>query len=159
MRRAWAIPAIALAVGHAALLTAGGGDVAVVVNGANRMDSISSKDLKQMFAGEKTRWPDGGKVQLLATNSAMPEHKIAIRFLFGMSEAEYEKYCLHASFAGEAQKAPRDAGPSISVAGMVAALPGALGFVRAGFVIAGVKVLKIDGLKPGDPGYPLSEGK
>jgi ABC-type phosphate transport system substrate-binding protein len=140
---------------------AGGGDIAIVVNKANKTDSISLKDLKQIFAGERTRWPDGEKVQTLATSPAMPEHKAAVRFLFGMSEPEYQKYCIHAAFVGEQQKVPRESGASVAVLGLVAAVPGAVGFVRAGLVMPGtaVKILKVNGLAPGEAGYPLAEEK
>jgi ABC-type phosphate transport system substrate-binding protein len=135
--------------------------VAIIVNKANKLESISARDLKQMFAGEKTRWADGGKVETVATSAAMPEHKAAIQFLFGMSEADFQKYCIHASFVGEQQKLPRDSGASASVIGLVAAIPGAIGFVRSGLIMPGapVKVLKIGGVGPGEPGYPLSGDK
>ena len=87
----------------------------------------------------------------------MPEHKAAVHFLFGMSEPEFQKYCIHASFVGETQRAPRDSGASTAVVGLVAVIPGAVGFVRVSAVTPTVKVLKIDGLAPGDAGYPLTE--
>jgi hypothetical protein len=136
---------------------AGGADIAIVVNKANKIETVSSKDLKQMFAGEKTRWPDGGKVQTLAPDAATPEHKTAILFLFGLSEADYQKYCLHASFVGEQQKVPRDSGTSSAVLNLVSLIPGAVSFVRASAVTPGVKILRIDGIAPGEPGYPLTE--
>ena len=103
-------PIIAFSILAAFLITstgafAGGGtDVAIVVNKANKLDTISSRDLKQIFSGDKTRWPDGSKVQTLAPSAVMPEHKAAIEFLFGMSEPDYQKYCIHANFVGEPQK-------------------------------------------------------
>jgi ABC-type phosphate transport system substrate-binding protein len=138
---------------------AGSGDVAIVVNKANKVETISAKDLKQIFAGEKTRWPDGGKIQTLAPSAAMPEHRTAIQFLFGMSEADYQKYCLHASFVGEQQKIPRDSGADTAVLNLVSVIPGAVGFVRAGTVTPGVKIVKVDGVAPGEPGYPLAVEK
>jgi ABC-type phosphate transport system substrate-binding protein len=161
-RRAALVTAIATVLAGSAAVTFAAGsdsDVAIIVNKANKIETISAKDLKQIFAGEKTRWPDGGKIQTLATSAAMPEHKTAIRFLFGMSEPDYQKYCIHASFVGEAQKVPRESGTSPVVQGLVAVIPGAVGFVRASQVSPAVKVLKIDGMAPGDPGYPLSGEK
>jgi hypothetical protein len=62
---------------------------------------------------------------------------------------------------GEQQKVPRDSGASASVIGLVGVMPGAIGFVSSGLVMPGapVKVLKIDGVAPGEPGYPLSGNK
>ena len=132
-------------------------DVAIVVNKANTgADGMTAKQLKQIFSGEKARWADGQKIQTLATGAAEPEHKVAIQFLFGMSEAEYQKYCLHAVFVGTPQAVPRDSGASSAVLNLVALIPGAIGFVRADLVNATVKVVKIDGLGPGDAGYALA---
>jgi ABC-type phosphate transport system substrate-binding protein len=158
MRPVIAIP-LALLLAAAAIAGGGETDVAIVVNKANKTDTISSKDLKQIFAGEKTRWPSGGSIVTLATGAAAPEHKTAIRFLYGMSEPDYQKYCIHAAFVGEAQKVPRDSGESARVVGLVSVIPGAVGFVRAALVTAAVKVLKVDGMSPGDPGYPISGEK
>jgi ABC-type phosphate transport system substrate-binding protein len=150
----------ALILSVASLTFAGGEtDVAIVVNKANKTDTISSKELKQIFAGEKTRWPSGGAIVTLATGAVAPEHKTAIRFLFGMSEPDYQKYCIHAAFVGEAQKVPRDSGEPAKVVGLVSVIPGAVGFVRAGLVTPAVKVLKVDGLAPGEAGYPISGEK
>ena len=158
MRLTLALCLIALALGTAAATFAGSAanDVAIIVNKANKVETISAKDLKQIFTGEKARWPDGSKIQTLAPSATMPEHKPAIRFLFGMSEPEFQKYCIHASFVGEAQRAPRDSGASSAVIGLVAVIPGAVGFVRAGAVTPTVKIVKIDGMAPGDAGYPLT---
>jgi hypothetical protein len=48
----------------AGLIYAGGspGAVAIVVNKANSVETLTAKQLKQVFAGEKPRWPDGQKV-------------------------------------------------------------------------------------------------
>jgi ABC-type phosphate transport system substrate-binding protein len=161
MKPAIALSVLALLLANARTAAAGGDDVAIVVNKANKIETISAKDLKQIFSGEKPRWPDGGKIQTLATSAAMPEHKTAIQFLFGMSEPEYQKYCIHASFVGEAQKVPRESGASLAVLNLVAVIPGAVGFVRAGLVSPGasVKIVRIDGKAPGEPGYPLSGEK
>jgi len=131
--------------------------VAIIVNKANTgADGMTAKQLKQIFSGEKARWTDGQKIQTLATGVAEPEHKGAIQFLFGMSEPEYQKYCLHAVFVGTPQAVPRDSGASSAVLNLVALIPGAIGFVRADLVNGTVKVVKIDGLGPGDAGYVLA---
>jgi ABC-type phosphate transport system substrate-binding protein len=154
----FAVAAIAVLflAAQATIAVGGPGDVAIIVNKANKLDALSSKDLKQIFAGEKTHWPDGAKVQTLAPNASEPGHKPGVQFLFGMSEPDYQKYCIHAVFVGTPQAVPRDSGPSATVVSLVGLVPGAIAFVRADVVTANVKVLKIDGMAPGDPGYPLA---
>jgi ABC-type phosphate transport system substrate-binding protein len=139
------------------LHAADSGAVAIIVNKGNSVDAMTAKQLKQIFAGEKSRWADGQKIQTLATGAATPEHKVAIKFLFGMNEPDYQKYCLHATFVGTPQLVPRDSGTSQAVLNFVALIPGAIGFIRADLAGSSVKVVKIDGLGPGDAGYPLTD--
>jgi ABC-type phosphate transport system substrate-binding protein len=130
--------------------------VAIVVNSANPVTTLSAKQLKQIFAGDAPRWPDGQKIHTMATRPDAPEHSIAIRFLFGMDEAEYQKYALQARFTGKTEEIPQNYGSSLVVASMVGLMQGAIAFVNANLVNPNLKVVKIDGLKPGDPGYPLT---
>jgi ABC-type phosphate transport system substrate-binding protein len=155
MRRPYLVLLLAFLAGAFSGLYAA--DVAIIVNKGNSVDAMTAKQLKQIFAGEKARWADGQKIQTLATGAATPEHKVAIRFLFGMSEPDYQKYCLHATFVGTPQLVPRDSGTSQAVLNFVALIPGAIGFIRADLAGSSVKVVKIDGMSPGDAGYPLTD--
>jgi ABC-type phosphate transport system substrate-binding protein len=161
MRFRSVVSTIVIFAAGATSISAGGGPgtVAIVVNKANSIDDLSSKQLKQIFSGEKVRWTDGQKIQTLATSAASPEHRLAVQFFFGMNESEYQKYCMHATFVGTPQLIPRDSGTSQGVLNFVALIPGAIGFVRADLVTANVKVLKIDGVAPGDEAYPLGGTK
>ena len=153
---------IAALVAGAALISAAAGPpgaVAIVVNKGNSVETLSAKELKQIFTGEKTHWMDGQKIQTLATGAATPEHKVAIQFLFGMNEADYQKYCLHATFAGTARPVPMEAATSQAVLNYVALIPGAIGFIRADLASPNAKVIKVDGMAPGDPGYPIEGAK
>jgi len=131
-------------------------EVAIVVNKANKVGTLSSRELKQIFSGATTRWPDGQPIQTLATGPETPEHRLAIRYFFGMSKPEYQKYALHATFVGETQRVPRDFGLSQTVLKFVGLIPGAIGFVDAGAVNPTVRPVRVDGLSPGDPLYPLT---
>ena len=135
---------------------AGSGAVAIVVNKGNAVEALTAKQLQQIFSGEKARWADGQKIQTLATSAADPGHKVAIQFLIGMSEPEYQKYCIHANFVGNAQQVPRESGSSEAVLNLVKLIPGAIAFVRTDAVNPAVKVVKVDGMTPADPGYPLA---
>jgi len=145
----------ALAVLATTMSGGGGPGVVIIVNKANSVTTLSAKQLRQIFRGEKARWPDGEKIQTLAPNAAEPGHSLGIRFLFEMGESEYQKYAIHASFVGHPEQAPRESFSSAAVVNMVGIIPGAIGFVRADTVNPNVHVVKIDGLVPGEEGYPL----
>jgi len=117
--------------------------IAIIINKDNKTDTVSTKDLRQIFAGDTVRWPGGVPIQTMATGAATPEHRIAIQFLFGMTEPEYQKYCIHATFVGSSQRVPRDFGTSQAVLRFVGFVPGAIGFIRADAINPSVKVLAI----------------
>ena len=130
--------------------------VAIIVNKNNPTDQVSAKMLRQIFSGDKTRWPDGQKISTLGPTADATEHEPAVHFLFGMSEPEYRKRCLQASFTGNQETVPKEYGSSIAVINLVEVIPGAIAFVRADLVNPKVKMVRIDGMAPGDTGYPLT---
>jgi len=155
-RRLLAVVAVLLCGLQTSFGGASPGDVVIIVNKANKVDSLSAKELKQIFSGEKGKWPDGGKIQTIAPSQAEAGHKTAIQFLFGMTEADYQKYTIHATFVGNTQQVPRDSGSSKAVVGLVGLVPGSIAFVRADVVNDTVKAIKVDGIAPGADGYPLA---
>ncbi|MEQ1907887.1 MAG: hypothetical protein ABMA15_03645, partial [Vicinamibacterales bacterium] len=58
-------------------------------------------------------------------------------------------------YRAQSASAPIQVESASMVARVVATLPGGLGVARLQQVPKGVKVLRIDGLLPGEPGYPL----
>jgi len=72
-----------------------------------------------------------------------------------MSEREYKEYWIAQIFRGEADAEPL----TLPTAGLeekaVSIFPGAIALLDAGEVKPGMKVLKLNGHLPGEPGYPL----
>jgi ABC-type phosphate transport system substrate-binding protein len=147
------VPALALLLGVLVSLPAAqaADAVVIIVNKSNKIDNLTSKMVRQIFSGQTTKWPDGLPVQTMASSPDTPEHTIAISFLFGMTEVQYKKYLQDTGGAAE----PHNAGSPQAVVNLVGLLPGAVSFARQSLVTPSVKVLKIDGLSPGSPGYPL----
>ncbi|HUA13906.1 MAG TPA: hypothetical protein VMG31_01310 [Verrucomicrobiae bacterium] len=136
--------------------TAQSADVAVIVNPANSVSNISLADLRKIFAGSKRSWSGGVPVRLVVRAPGCRERLSLLRLL-GMSETEYKQYWTAQVFRGDADSEPV-ALPSFGmVKEAVVAFPGAISLADAGSIRTGmyVKVLKIDGHLPGDPGYPL----
>jgi ABC-type phosphate transport system substrate-binding protein len=158
MRRILIIPLLACFVGllqvrwSAAQTT----DVAVVVNMNNPASNVSLADLRKIFSGVKRTWPNGVPIKLLVRAPGCHE-RLALLRLLGMSESEYKQYWTAQVYRGDADSEP----VSILSFGMtkeaVAAIPGAIGLVEADSIKPGMplRVIKIDGHLPGDPGYPI----
>ncbi len=97
----------------------------------------------------------GGKAIKLVTRGPGCTERIALLKLLAMSEIEYKEYWTAQIFRGEADAEPFTV-PSVGMQKEALNLfPGAISLVKIMDVKPGMKVLKVDGLLPGDAGYPL----
>jgi len=130
------------------------GDVAVVVNPMNPIRGISLIELRKVFAGEKRSWPGGLAIRLIVRPPGCHERFLLLRLL-GMSESEYKHYWTAQLFRGEAGSEPT-AVPSVGMQKeALTAFPGAISLVDARDVKPGMKMVRVEGLLPGETGYPL----
>jgi ABC-type phosphate transport system substrate-binding protein len=132
------------------------GDVAVIVNPNSSITNVSLGDLRKIFAGEKRSWPGGARIKIIVRPPGSHERVVLLRLL-GISESEYKQYWAAQVFRGEADAEPVSL-PSFGMVKEAAkTFPGAIGFTDARDIKPGMdlKVVKVDGHMPGDPGYPL----
>ena len=129
-------------------------DVAVVVNPKNSVANLSVSDLRRLFMGEKRTWPGGQPVRLFVRAPGTPERTVLLK-LTAMSEDDYKQHWTSQVFRGEAQAAPVTLPSNGMQKEAVSTFPGALVLVSEQDVKDGMKVVKIEGRLPGEPGYPL----
>lgn len=139
----------------ASFCAAQNGALAVVVNKHNPLTQISLADLRQLYLGEQRFWKGRLAVTTLMRVPGAGERQIALKTVFHMSEPEYKTYWVNRVFHGQASAAPAELFSNGSAQDAVASIPGAVALVPASQVIPRVKVLKVDGYLPDDPGYPL----
>jgi hypothetical protein len=129
-------------------------DIAVVVNPNNPVTNVSVSDVRKLFTGEKRNWPGGVPVRLILRIPGSREHEALLRLL-GLGEGEYKQYWAAQMFRGEAESGSVTA-PSLGIAKEAAiALPGAVTLVDVQDLKPGMKVIRVNGRLPGEPGYPL----
>jgi ABC-type phosphate transport system substrate-binding protein len=154
----WALGMFALSLlgGTPRLACAQGSEpLAIVVNRNNPLSEISLADLRRVFRGQRSRWTNGRRVTLVMRDAGAAERTAIIQGLYGFDEAQYRRTFLQAVFSGEAPEAPKTLASTNGVLRFVYNVPGAIGYVRARDVDASVKMLRIDGRLPGEPGYRL----
>ncbi len=133
------------------------GDFAVVVPPENPITNVSRAELRKLLNGEKRTWPSGIPVKIIVRAPGSRERAALLKFL-NQSESEYKQYWTAQVVRGEADAEPFVA-PSVGmVLEAVRVLPGAISLVYVGDLKPGVKVIKVDGLLPSAPGYPLHLG-
>ena len=129
--------------------------LAIVVNRNNPIQDVTLPQLRSMFYGEKKWWSNKHRITMAAMRHSTPEWKTVQRVIYKMNQHELEHYYLYQSFKGEGVSLPATMQAPADVMRFVAKTPGGLGYVRAPDVDDTVKVLRINGLLPGDDGYPL----
>jgi ABC-type phosphate transport system substrate-binding protein len=152
----FALASIALRAPHAhAQAPAEATAVAIVVHPATKIDNLTFDELRRIFRGERQFWPDGSRVTLLVRAPVTQERKLVLQKIYRMNEDAFRQYWIAKMFRAEIAAGPKIVYSSEMARELVTAIPGAIGFMPAGSIGAGVKVVRIDGRLPGDPNYAL----
>ena len=130
--------------------------LAIVVNTSNPITDLSSQDLRRIFLGERSHWPNGRRITLVMMDPATPERKAMLREVYHMSEEELTRHFLRGLFTGEVFASPKTLASSVGVRKFVFNVPGAIGYMSLADVDGSVKVLKVDGHLPTEKDYRLS---
>jgi ABC-type phosphate transport system substrate-binding protein len=131
------------------------GPMAIVVHRSNPVEELSLAELRSLFLGERQRWPNGRRITLVLPEPGQPEGEAALKLIYRMTEAELNHHFLRAVYRGQAVGAPKRLSSSDRVVRFVFNVPGAIGCVPVQDVDSSVKVLRVEGRPPGEPGYPL----
>lgn len=129
--------------------------VAILVNPATTVNNLSLAELRSIMLGNRQFWPNKEPVVLLVRAPVAPERNVVLHVIYQMSEAEFRQYWIAKIFRDEVATGPKIVYGASTTNELVVAIPGAIGFLAADAVRPGPKVLTINGLKPGDKGYPL----
>ena len=129
--------------------------VAVVVSEKNPVHDLTTQELRKLFTGEKRFWTGGLPVKLFVRAPGAYERVVLLKLL-GMSESEYMHYWSAQVFKGEAQAAPVALFSNGMQREALVAFPGAVALVSSEDVKPGMKVVRLDGHLPGEPGYALN---
>ena len=150
--------AVLLLAGIAALADAAPRrDALVFVCGNRAAPAVSSADLRRIFLGRTTRWPDGRRIVL----AVRPASTAAGRAFYGrvaeMSEIDFSRLWLGNLFRGDVESAPRVIGPADEVRRFLAQTPDGLTVLLSSEIDPrdpAIRPVPVDGHLPGSPGYP-----
>jgi len=129
-------------------------DVAVVVSEKNPVANLTKPELRRIFAGEKHAWAGGQPIKLFVRAPGAHERAVLLKLL-DMSESEYKRYWTAQVFRGEAQAEPVALFSNGMQKEALTTFPGAIALVNFQDVKPGMKIVKVDGHSPAEPGYPL----
>ncbi len=128
------------------------GPIAVIINRHNPEDGLAVEDLRHLYLGVRTAFPNGAPVLLLALPKLTPRFYASA---LQMSPDEVNRYWIGLVFSGDSAVPPKEIASVITLKRLVARHPGAVGFIPATDADTTVRVDDIEGKRPDDPGYPL----
>jgi hypothetical protein len=126
--------------------------VAVVVNSSNTLEELSLEKLRRLFLGQARAFPTGTRARLAwHTGSASTFDRTAL----GLQPEVVRSRWMAMIFRGEAKAFPTELATSDDVKQFVRSHADAIGFLPQTDVDGSVKVLAIEGKRPGDAGYVI----
>jgi phosphate transport system substrate-binding protein len=129
--------------------------LAIIVNQANPVDNLSSAELRAVFLGERSHWPNGRRITLVMMEPGQPERDAILHDVCRMSESDFRRRFLQGLLTGEILVSPKTLSTAVGVRKFIFNVPGAIGYLRPSDVDDSVRVVKIDGHLPSDADYPL----
>jgi ABC-type phosphate transport system substrate-binding protein len=132
------------------------GDLAIIVNKSNPVQNLSLTELRQYFLAERSHWSTQQKIRVAMREPGSPEREAVLRLVCGMNrDQDFTTYFMRAKFSEQVIDEPRSLDSTPNMIRFVANVSGAIGYVRADEVDPSVRVIRVDNLSPGDPGYKL----
>lgn len=129
--------------------------IAVVVNPDTPVSNLSLEEVRKIFLGNRQYWTAKLPVVLLIRAPVARERDMVLQRIYQMNEAQFKRYWIAKIFRAESAAAPKIVYSNDLANELTAAMPGAIAFMDARDVGPGVKVVRIDGHLPSEPGYPL----
>jgi len=129
--------------------------LAIVVNRDNPVENLSMAEVRTIFLGERSHWPNGRRITLVMMEPGQPERNAVLQDVCRMSESDLRRKYLQGLLTGEVLVSPKTLASPVGVRKFVFNVPGAIRYLRPEDVDDSVKVIRIDGHLPGDLEYPL----
>ena len=129
--------------------------IVVVVHPSVEVDDLTFAEFRKIILGNRQFWAGGKRITLIVRAPVADERTVLLERVYKMSEAQYRQYWVAKVFRAEIASGPRVVLSNEEAVDLVGVIDGAIAIVSSEDVPEGLKVLKIDGLLPGEAGYPL----
>ena len=147
--------ALALATLSRSPASAQAADVAVAVNPEVPVDGLTMNELRRIVLGDREFWPGSTRVTLLMRAPVAYERDVILKTVCQMTEAQFRQHWIGKVFRADIAVAPKIVYTADSSVDLVNRTAGAITFVDSANSSRALKVVRIDGRLPGEPGYPL----
>jgi hypothetical protein len=128
--------------------------LAVIVSPESKLSNISVADLRRVFQSERLTDPDGSKLIPLNHPPKTVDRVGFDQVVLGMDPEAVGRFWIDRKIRGGSGP-PRTVESLATLRRVVEKLPGALGYLRPAQLSSEVRVLRVDGKLPEEPGYPV----
>ena len=118
------------------------------------LTDMTFQDLKHLYSGDFITGPGGKRLMPLNRALGSPERVAFDRVVTGMSPPDVASYWLDRRIRGQSGS-PRGIESAAILQRLVIKFDGAIGYVLPSEISSDVKIVRIDGKGPADPGYPI----
>jgi ABC-type phosphate transport system substrate-binding protein len=130
-------------------------DFALISNKTNHVEAVSVAELLKIGKGQMESWPDGKPVSLVTRDPASPEMRLVLEKVYGVPKEEVLVLITGANHARANHPAIVVVDSDDAVVKKVESTPGAVGVVDVYAITGSVKVVRVGGKLPLQPGYVL----
>jgi len=130
-------------------------DIALIANKSNHLVDVALPELVKICKGQTSRWPDGKPVSLVTRDPALPEMRLVLEKVYGVSKEDVTALIATANHSRVNHPAIVIADSDQDLVKKVESTPGAVGLVDVYAITGGVTVVRVGGKLPLEPGYIL----
>jgi hypothetical protein len=131
-------------------------ELAVIVHPQKGVSEVSAAELREMILMERQHWKGGGRIYLILPQSGSPEKDVLLQRVLKMTEEQLWRHYLGKLYGGEIAAFPTVARSGAESLRTVSLAPNAIAVVDARGLNHSVKVLRVQGRRPGEAGYLLA---
>lgn len=131
--------------------------IAIIVNKNNPQNDISLRELDNIYKLKTVKWSNGGQIVPInrGFSSTAGIREAFSKIVHNMSLDDVQAFWLGQRYKGITP--PLTQQSSVAVKRMIANVDEAIGYVYVNEVDSSIKILKVDGLGPNDPGYKITD--
>lgn len=131
-------------------------DYAVVVSPGVVIEDISLEGIRDIFAFRRRFWSPTQSITILYSSESLEKKSVMLRQIYGKDIVGLRRLILENINRGDLDFAPKVVATDQIAVQFVAAGEGLIALVRRSSAdVPGLKILSVDGKKPGHPQYPL----
>jgi hypothetical protein len=128
----------------------------VVVPSSQSVGNLSSGDLRRIYIGEMTRWPDGRRIVPVMLPARSRESETLLKRIVRMSAIDFAQEWISVVFRGRAPAPPMIAATASAALDILASHPDAIAVISDVEIPSGMHIISVDGRLPREQRYPLS---